>query len=199
MKKENKRKKSKEKFSWLDEERIYKPICFILLLSDLVLLLLNIINPVQFLISFATLTYTLFVFFPFHRKAFTPLSIIIASAIAGSLGIASFIRKEVLFQQVSLVFYILASLIFASLFFGLFIYKKGGIGIDITLNYISKKFGMKAVYLFALILIPASLFVVYGTYSLLGKEHIFFWTVVFIFGSVSSLRTIKETILAYMK
>ncbi len=144
------------------------------------------------------LLYWRFIYYKYHEKNFTPLSFVLYGGFAGIIGFYSlFILKTVKFSDYNWLFYILAG--FAAISFSLVLigWKKHSLisGVDITLHWIDKVLGRPFVYIAMLVTFPVFFFALAGSYTLLGKEHIFLWGMVILAWIKSNIRLFRHYIL----
>jgi hypothetical protein len=139
--------------------------------------------------------YWKFVYYKYHGKDFTPISLCVGGGILFIYGFyLFFIKKSVFFQDVAILYFIM--LIFAAMSYTLTVIgiSKRGLSknIDITLTWIKKFFPHIPPYFwYVFVDVPAFFFVLVATYGILGQEHIFFWGLILSAWVVSGIRLFK--------
>ncbi len=149
------------------------------------------------IIILVVLIYWTIVYYRFHYKPYTPISLIAGGFILGVIGLYGLFNGNVTFFDISLIYYIIIGFyVISHILIYLGAMKHGLIpGVDITLNWIKQRFGMWAVYLGCLIIYPLIFFVIAGTYLLLGKEQVYFWGLIIIAWTISNIKLLVRYVL----
>ena len=149
------------------------------------------------IILLVILVYWKFVYYPFHKKDYTPISFF---ALGGGLffwGLYKFINESVTFSDIKTI-YLLMCLFLTTSFFLLFIaIKKHTLktDIDITLTWAKKTFPFLPYGFWMIISFPAIFFIQLATLDLLGPEHIALWGMIYLVWLASNYRLTKSFIL----
>lgn len=150
---------------------------------------LNILK--SFIIILVIILYWKFVYYKYHKKDITPITLLSCALVSSIIGLYELlIDKQIKFQQISIIYFaILFWLVFHTIFILIGI-KRHGLNkdIDITLTFIYNKFG-KIFVIFTMIgsfILP--FFMVFGTYFLLGREHIILLAMIFLAWIASGLK-----------
>jgi hypothetical protein len=179
----------------IDEEKIYGPACIILLFLYLILLFYDIITLNIFLLVFLLLLWNFFIYFPFHRKPITILTLILVLAPLIIFGFVLMVTAQVKFPSIAYISYFWwVSMIFAFLIESYACKKHKLSEVDLFFGYFKSKFGSWIV----LVLAPLSslVFLAFAsTYYFLGGEHIYLWVPVLTFWVISGIRLIKYKVL----
>jgi len=139
----------------------------------------NVIKSLAIIL--AVTLYWKFVYYKYHKKDITPISIFIGGIISIIIGFYGFfIDKSISFGDIIPVCAV--SLVFLAFSFILIFIASRKYGlqkdIDITLTWIDKYLGRFWVYAAVVIAFPVFPFIIAGTYWLLGKEYIILWVLI---------------------
>jgi len=142
------------------------------------------------------LIYWKFVYYPYHKKDYTPISFFFIGGGLFFYGLYLFFNERVIFSEISLVYYIMLGFLITSFTLLLISIKKSKLktDIDITLTWAKKTFPFMPYWSWMIIAFPALFFILIATYGLLGQEHIAFWGMVFIAWIFSNLKLYKKHI-----
>jgi len=147
------------------------------------------------LIIAGVILYWKFVYYKYHRKNFTPISLCIGGGILFLYGLYLFsIKKSVIFQDVATLYFILVAFIAISFVLTIIGISKHGLNknIDITLTWAKKMFPFIPYYFYYVFIdLPVFFFMLVATYGTLGQEHVFFWSLVLLAWVASGIKLYK--------
>ena len=149
-------------------------------------------------IILAVLLYWKFVYYKYHKKDFTPISFFVVGGCLVVYGFyAWYFEKIVSFENIKIIasiFLVFAAFSLSLVFFA--IRRHGFIKeVDINLTWIKKHFGIVFAYLCIFLAFPVYVFIMLGTYRILGKECIIFWALIILAWAFSNIRLIKKGML----
>lgn len=142
--------------------------------------------------------YWIFVYYPYHYSAYTPISFVVAGTVLFFLGIYGiFIKKDVKFKDLKYLYYVILGFAVVSEIFILLAVHKHGLlsGIDITWAWIAERLGSAVAVLAAVLSFPVYYVMLAGTYKLLGKEHVYIWGLVCLAWTVSNIRLLIKFVI----
>jgi len=139
------------------------------------------------------LLYWKFVYYKYHKRDFTPISVGFVSIALVSIGIyAYYFEGSITFKEIAALWFIcVIFLIGACIFEGILLYKEGekiNKNIDITFTWLRKKMPFIPVWLYLLLSFPAFIFMLMATKRIFGEEYIILWIMVFIAWTFSTFR-----------
>jgi hypothetical protein len=179
----------------IDEEKIYGPICLIILFLYGLFLFFGIIDLTIFIVASLLILWNFFVYFPFHKRPITLLTFILVLVPLIVGGAYLLIIKKVIFSNIRYISYFWFFSITMAFIIEFFACKKHSLEeVDIFLGYCKRKIGFWIVP----ILIPLSSIVFLAfvsTYYIFGKNHFYAWIPIFIFWIISGIRLIKYRVL----
>jgi|APSaa5957512622_1039677.scaffolds.fasta_scaffold30499_1 hypothetical protein len=143
------------------------------------------------------LLYWKFIYYPFHKKDYTPISFFVLGGGLFFYGCYGFIQGVSNFHNIKFVYIIMVIFLACSFSLLLIAIKKHGLktDIDITLTWAKKTFPFLPFWFWMIISFPAIFFVQLATFDLIGAEHIAIWVMVFIAWVFSNFRLTRNYIL----
>lgn len=133
----------------------------------------------------------IFFYYRFHRTIYVPISLILGSGVLMFIGIyAFFIEKNVKFRNVKTTYIIMVILLLTAqilIFWGVFTQGLNQ-NVDITLTLMNKLLGMPVVYGFLAFCYIGIFFIIVGTRKIMGREYIYFWTLIILAYTISNIR-----------
>jgi hypothetical protein len=133
------------------------------------------------LLILAMILYWKFVYYKHHTEDITPISMILAGGCLVVYGSYSWLKLgSVSFSDISVLAHIFLLLALISFFILILELRKHGFvkDVDITLTWIKRNFGEITAYLCILLVLPVYVMIMFGTYSIFGKEHVVLWAMV---------------------
>ncbi len=151
----------------------------------------------EIIIVLVVILYWAFVYYPYHKRDYTPISIIVGGGILVFVGIYGFVSGIVSIYNILSIAITLLVLMGISFILLLIAIRKHGLktDIDITLTWIKRKLGKSWVNVALIIAYPSLFFVIAGTYVLLGKEYYVLWIMIFAAYIISNVKLFVRYIL----
>ena len=142
------------------------------------------------------LFYWTFVYYRFHYSDFTPISVIVAGILLLVIGVRQFTIGNITLAEIKTVYLIGTLFLTLSYLLIAFAIKKHGLNkkVDITFVFLNKIGGKWLVYFFAALGFPSFLFIMAGTYYVIGQEHVYAWGMIFLAWAFSGIKLFKYTI-----
>lgn len=143
------------------------------------------------------LLYWKFIYYPYHKRDYTPISIFIIGATLFFIGIyAFFFEKSVILSDVLIlysIFFLFLAVSFTEVLIGI---HKHGLrkDVDITLTWAKRVFPFVPFWGWMIIAFPALFFIPVATLKILGPEHVVFWGMVFLAWVASGLKLYRKEI-----
>src|SRR3989344_3997005 len=143
------------------------------------------------LIVLTVLIYWIFVYYPYHYSNYTAISFIVGGGILFFIGIYSlFFEKSFGFKEIKALYLtVLAFSIVSEILILIAFIKHGFVEeIDITWFWVYQNLGFPIAIFAILMSFISYLFILAGTYRILGKEHVYLWGMILIAWFVSNVR-----------
>lgn len=145
------------------------------------------------IIILAFVLYGVFVYYRFHYSDYTPISIIIVGTLLVALGMYEFFLGYITALDIKSIYLVGVFFLVVSYSFVALATKKYGLEkkVDITLTFLNKIGGKWLVYFCLVLAFPAFFFIMMGTHTLLGPEHVYAWGMIFLAWAVSNVRLFR--------
>jgi hypothetical protein len=156
------------------------------------------IDPLKSLIILgAILLYWKFVYYPFHKKDYTPISFFILGGGLFFYGVYIFLIGNTTIQNIIVIYSTMCIFLLASFSLLFMAIRKHGLktDIDITLTWAKKTFPFLPFWFWMIISFPAILFIQLATFDLMGEEHLILWGMIFLAWIFSNYRLARDFIL----
>lgn len=135
----------------------------------------------EVIIILGVLIYWKFIYYKYHSSKNAALVLLIPSIIALGIGLYSyFFEKNIFFSDIKIIYWILIILYTISLFLVFLAIRKHGIkpDIDRLSEWTYRIFGEEILFLGAISNYVLYFFILIGTYTILGREHIYLWIMI---------------------
>lgn len=178
-----------------DEEKIYGPICLLLILMYVVLYFFNIISLNIFLVAILILIWNFFIYYPFHKTLVSIFTLIITLIPLIVCGFYLLFIGRVSFSSIAYISYFWWLSMIVTLILEFYACRKHKISeIDIFFGACKRKFGSWIIPVLAC-LSPIVFLAFVSSYFLFGEQHIYLWAIIFVFWVIAGIRVIKYGIL----
>lgn len=157
------------------------------------ILQLNILKSL--IIILFIILYWKFVYYPLHKKDYTPISFFVVGGILFFVGIYAFFFKKIInFENIKILYSILFIFLVVSFSMVVVGIKKHKLSsdVDITLTWAKRTFPFLPFWFWMIIAFPALFFVMVASNYLLGREHIVPWSMIFLAWVASNLRLYRK-------
>ena len=138
----------------------------------------EIIKPI--IIVLVVTIYWALVYYKYHYTSPGPLTLVLGGFVVGCVGLYGLLSGKATFEDIKILYYALVIFYIICHILLLFGFKKYGIKskVDITAEWIKRNLGTAYVFIGMVSLYFLIIFVLLGTFTLLGKDHIYLWILI---------------------